>query len=382
MNINSPSYNQRPTWAQIDLNNLAANFRATKEFVGPDLKYMAVVKADGYGHGAVECARRLEKEGIDWFGVALPEEGVQLRQAGIRKLILCLGSFWEGQEDLLLNYDLTPAIFRLDLAERFNNAAKERGLVADVHIKIDTGMGRAGVRYDAVHEFADQLKSLKNLRVDGLMTHLAAADDLKQDPFTDEQVRRFEECVNMFQEKGFHPSYRDLANSPGAVGHPNTRGNMVRIGGILYGLGGDVLPAEIDKPTLRPVMSLYSRIALLKTVPAGETLGYSRTFETERDSAIATVPIGYQDGYLRLLSNTGRTIVNGEYAPVVGRVSMDWILLDVTGIADCKLGDKVILIGNEKGLSVTAEEIAKKTGTISYEVTCGISSRVPRIYVG
>ena len=382
MDINSPSYNQRPTWAEIDLNNLAANFHATKEFVGPDLKYMAVVKADGYGHGAVECARRLEKEGIDWFGVALPEEGVQLRQAGIRKLILCLGSFWEGQEDLLLNYDLTPAIFRLDLAERFNNAAKERGLVADIHIKIDTGMGRVGVRYDAVSEFADQLKSLKNLRVDGLMTHLAAADDLKQDPFTDEQVRRFDECANVFQEKGFHPSYRDMANSPGAVGHPNTRGNMVRIGGILYGLGGDILPAEMDKPTLLPVMSLYSRIALLKTVSAGETLGYSRTFRTDRDSIIATVPIGYQDGYLRLLSNTGRTIVNGEYAPVVGRVSMDWILLDVTGIADCKLGDKVTLIGSEKGLSVTAEEIAQKTGTISYEVSCGISSRVPRIYVG
>jgi alanine racemase len=377
----SPQYSQRPTWAEIDLNNLAANFRATKEFVGAGLKYMAVVKADGYGHGAVECARRLEKEGIDWFGVALPEEGVELREAGIRKFILCLGSFWEGQESLLLNHNLTPVIFRLDLARRFNRAAKERRIIADVHIKIDTGMGRVGVRYDAINEFADELKKFENLRVDGLMTHLAAADNLKENPFTDLQVKRFEECVAIFQEKGFRPSYRDLANSPGAVGHPNTRGNMVRLGGVLYGLGGDVLPKEIEKPALRPVLSLYSRIALLKKVPAGETLGYSRTFETVRESVIATVPIGYQDGYLRQLSNSGRALLNGNYAPIVGRVSMDWILLDVTDIPGCEIGDKVTLIGEENGNSVTAEEIAIKTGTISYEVTCGISSRVPRIYI-
>jgi alanine racemase len=382
MDNSSPTHSHRPTWAEIDLNDLAANFHAVKQFVGTDLKYMAVVKADGYGHGAVECARRLEKEDIDWFGVALPEEGVELRRAGIRKLILCLGSFWEGQETLLLDHGLIPTIFRLDLAERFNAIAKEKGMVADVHIKIDTGMGRIGVRYDAIAEFADKIKTFKNLRIDGVMTHLAAADDLTQNAFTDEQVRRFEECVAIFHVKGFHPSYRDLANSPGAVGHPNTRGNMVRIGGILYGLGGDVLPQEIAKPALRPVLSLYSRIALLKTVPAGETLGYSRTFETERDSVIATVPIGYQDGYLRLLSNVGRALVNGHYVPVAGRVSMDWIQLDVTDIPGCNLGDKVTLIGEQAGEFVTAEEIAKKTDTISYEVTCGISSRVPRIYIG
>ncbi len=377
----SPQYSQRPTWAEIDLGSLAANFRSAKEFIGPGLKYMAVVKADGYGHGAVECARRLEKEGIDWFGVALPEEGVELRKAGIRKHILCLGSFWEGQESLLLNHNLTPALFRLDLAERFDRAAKDQRVTASVHIKIDTGMGRVGVRYDAVREFADKLKSFGNLHVDGLMTHLAVADDLKENPFTDLQVKRFEECVGIFQEKGFHPSYRDLANSPGAVGHPNTRGNMVRLGGILYGLGGDVLPREIEKPVLRPVLSLYSRIALLKKVPAGETLGYGRTFETARDSSIATVPIGYQDGYLRQLSNSGRVLLNGDYAPVAGRVSMDWIQLDVTDIPGCEIGDKVTLIGGENGNAVTAEEIAIKTGTISYEVTCGISSRVPKIYI-
>jgi alanine racemase len=376
----NPSYNKRPTWAEIDLGNLAANFHATKQFVGPELKYMAVVKADGYGHGAVECARRLEKEGIDWFGVALPEEGVQLREAGIRKLILCLGSYWEGQENLLLNYDLTPTIFRLDLAERFDRAAKERGIVADVHLKIDTGMGRVGVRYDAVNEFADTLKKFDSLRLDGVMTHLAAADDLKQNPFTNEQVGRFEKCYAALYERGFRPSYRDMANSPGAIGHPNTRGNMVRLGGVLYGLGGDVLPKEIDKPVLKPVLSLYSRIALLTKVPAGETLGYGRTFETARDSVIATVPIGYQDGYTRQLSNIGRVLLNGQYIPVVARVSMDWIQLDVTDVK-CAVGDKVTLIGSDNENIVSAEEIAGKTNTISYEVTCGISARVPRKYV-
>jgi alanine racemase len=381
MDNTPPQYNQRPTWAEIDLGNLAANFRAAKEFIGAGLRYMAVVKADGYGHGAVACARRLEKEGCDWFGVALPEEGVQLREAGIRKLILCLGSYWEGQESLLLNHNLTPTIFRLDLAERFDGAAKERGIIADIHVKVDTGMGRVGVRYDAIREFADKLKEFKHLRVDGLMTHLAAADNLAENSFTDGQVKKFEEAVAIFHEKGFRPSYRDLANSPGAVGHPNTRGNMVRLGGILYGLGDDVLPKDIDKPELRPVLSLYSRIALLKKVPAGETLGYSRLFKTERDSIIATVPIGYQDGYLRQLSNSGRVLLNGKYAPVAGRVSMDWIQLDVTDIPESAVGDKVILIGEENGSAVTAEEIAQKTNTISYEVTCGVSTRVPRVYI-
>jgi alanine racemase len=380
MDNNSPQYSHRPTWAEISLNNLADNFHASKKFIGEDLKYMAVVKADAYGHGAIECARRLEREGIDWFGVALPEDGVQLRESGIRKLILCLGSFWDGQENLLLNYDLTPTVFRIELAERLNLAAAEQNKIVDVHLKVDTGMGRVGVRYDHAAEFIDKLRGFENLRVDGVMTHLAAADDLKQDRFTNEQVLKFNEVVDMLHEKGFRPSYRDIANSPGAVGHPNTRGNMVRLGGILYGLGGDVLPREIEKPELKPVMAVYSRIALLKTMPAGETLGYSRTFETKRDSCIATVPIGYQDGYIRALSNTGRALVNGKFAPVAGRVSMDWIQLDVTEI-DCATGDKVILIGTNGANKIEAEELAQKAGTISYEVTCGISARVPRKFI-
>ncbi len=372
---------QRPTWIEIDLDNLAFNLKSVKDFVGHGIKYMAVVKADAYGHGAVECARRLEAEGIDWFGVALPEEGIELRQAGIRKLILCLGSFWAGQEQQILNYNLTPVIYQLEKAETLNSAASVRGTVADIHVKIDTGMGRVGVRYDEVEGFAERLKEFKNLRLEGLMTHFASADDLSENDFTGLQIERFDRSVRAFEEKGFRPIYKDLANSPGAVLHPESRQTMVRLGGVLYGLGGDVLPKDAPQPELRPVMSLRSRIAHLKTVLEGETLGYSRTFRTESDSLIATVPIGYDDGYPRTLSNIGRAIVNGAYVPVVGRVSMDWILLDVSNVPDVKLDDGVILIGEKDGLRVAAEELAEKTGTISYEITCGINRRVARRYL-
>ncbi|MEO8041277.1 MAG: alanine racemase, partial [Acidobacteriota bacterium] len=281
---------QRPTWAEINLDNLAFNFRSVKKFIGSETKYMAVVKADAYGHGAVECAKRLEAEGVDWFGVALPEEGVELRKAGIRKLILCLGGFWDGQETLALNYGLTPVIFQIQKAATLNSAAARRGTDISIHVKIDTGMGRVGVRFDEVAEFADQLKALTHLRLEGLMTHFAAADDLAQTDFTNLQIERFHTAVAIFREKGFTPAYLDLANSPGAVAHPASRSNLVRLGGVLYGLGGDVLPSGIDRPELKPVLSLHTRVAHLKTVPAGETVGYGRTFTAGMDSRIATIP--------------------------------------------------------------------------------------------
>lgn len=373
---------QRPTWAEINLENLAFNFHSVKNFVGEKIKYMAIVKADAYGHGAVECARKLEREGIDWFGVALPEEGLELRNAGITKLILCLGGFWNGQESLLLNHQLTPVIYQIEKAAQFNRAAKSAGIVADIHVKIDTGMGRIGIRFDEIQDFVQKLKEFNNLRVEGIMTHFAAADNLRENDFTELQIERFYQAVKIFEENGFRPIYKDLANSPGAVAHENSRANLVRLGGVLYGLGGDVLPQEIEKPELKPVLSLHTKITHLKKVPKGETLGYSRTFCTEKDSLIATIPIGYQDGYCRSLTNIGRAIVNGNFAKIVGRVSMDWTILDVTEIPDVKLDDEVILIGENNNLQVSAEELAEKTGTISYEITCGISRRVTRRYVG
>jgi alanine racemase len=242
-------------------------------------------------------------------------------------------------------------------------------------------MGRIGVRYDQVNDFAEALGRFSNLRLEGIMTHLASADDLNENDFTSLQIERFDQCVKLFEDKGFRPIYRDLANSPGAIVHPGSRQTMVRLGGVLYGLGGDVLPKQVPQPELKPVMSLHSRIAHLKTVPEGETLGYSRTYRAENDSLIATVPIGYDDGYPRTLSNLGRAIVGGAFVPVVGRVSMDWVLLDVSNVPNVRLDDEVILIGEKDGLRIAAEDLAEKTGTISYEITCGINRRVVRRFI-
>ena len=373
---------QRPTWAEINLENLTFNYHSVKNFVGRNIKFMAVVKADGYGHNAVECARRLEAEGVDWFGVALPEEGVELREAGIKNSILCLGSFWLGQENILLDNNLTPVIYQIDKARTLNKTAQARDVTADVHVKIDTGMGRLGVRFDEVLEFAEKLKEFKNLNVEGLMTHFAAADNLNENDFTNLQIDRFKECAAIFESKGFRPIFKDLANSPGAVVHEKSRDSMVRIGGILYGLGDDVLPKGVEKPELKPVMSVFTKIAHLKNVPAGETLGYGRTFQTRRDSVIAMIPIGYEDGLPRVLSNKGRVLVNGHFAPIVGRISMDWTIIDVTDVPHVKLEDEVIIVGEKDGLRITAEELAEKADTISYEITCGINRRVPKKYVG
>lgn len=378
----SELFTNRPTWTEINLENLAFNFRSAKKFIGETVEYMAVVKADAYGHGAIACAKKLENEGIDWFGVVLAEEGLELRNNGIEKPILCLGSFWFGQELSLIENNVTPVIYQKEAAKNFNQCAQNKNLQAKIHVKIDTGMGRVGVRFDQVREFISYLKTLENLTVEGLMTHFAVADNLAENNFTNLQIQRFNEVVKIFEDNGFQPKYKDLANSPGAVAHENARGNLVRLGGILYGLGGDVLPKEIIKPELKPVLSLRTQIAHLKNVPKNETLGYGRTFKTTRDSIIATIPIGYQDGYRRSLSNFSRVIINHQYAPVVGRISMDWTLVDVTEIPEVKVNDEVVLIGEQNGLNVTAEELAAQIDTISYEITCGINWRVKRKYVG
>jgi alanine racemase len=371
----------RPTWAEIDLDALAANFRVIREHVGRDVKVMAAAKANAYGHGAVACARRLEAEGVDWFGVALPEEGVELRGAGITKPILCLGGFWEGQEAACLQEGLTPVVYRPDMFESLDRAARDHGVVVDVHLKVDTGMGRLGVRPEALPEFCEMLKRCQNIHLDGLMTHLAAADDPKREDFTRTQLDRFAQAVSVLRERGFTPTYLHGANSAAAFAFPESRRNMVRPGATLYGFVRDVLPPNIPAPPLRPVMSVHSRIMLLKKVEKGEKLGYDCTYETARESLIATLPIGYDDGYPRALSNRGRVIVRGMFAPVVGRVSMDLTLIDVTDVAGVSLDDKVTLLGKEGELVITAEDVAELAGTISYEIACGMSNRVPRLYL-
>lgn len=385
MSVDKISPNQlmghRPTWAEIDLDALAANFHLVKNHVGPAVNLMAVVKANAYGHGAVECARRLEREGANWFGVALPEEGIELRTSGVTPPILCLGGFWEGQAELCLQHALVPVVYRLDMLAAINRAARDRGIVADVHLKVDTGMGRLGVRFDEVAEFAPRLRSFEHIRIDGLMTHFAAADEPSCETLTREQIQRFQNAVGAFREMDFDPTFVHLANSAGIFAERESWGNMVRPGGVLYGLWRDILdPAHRDEK-LKPVMSLHSRISLLKWVPEGETVGYGCTFEASRKTLVATIPIGYDDGYRRGLSNRSHAIIRGVFATVIGRISMDLTLVDVTNVPGVELNDEVILMGESDGQSVSAEYLAKTAGTLSYEVTCGIGSRVPRVFM-
>lgn len=375
---------RRPTWAEIDLQQLAVNFQHIKRRVGSTARVMAVVKANAYGHGAVQCARRLAAEGADWFGVALPEEAIELRNAGITQPVLCLAGFFPGQAAACVQNKLTTVVYRRDMFDALNQAAADAGTIADVHVKVDTGMGRLGVRADQIDEFVAMLGQFPNVRVDGLMTHLAAADDTACEPLTVDQIRRFDEAVAAFREHGYRPTHLHLANSAGIYGHREAWGNMVRPGGVLYGLWRDVLPHTAGEPELRPVMSLHSRIMLLKWVPRGETIGYGCTFEASRRSLIATVPIGYHDGYMRGLSNRAHVIVRGVYAPIAGRVSMDLTLIDVTDVPGVELQDQVTLLGWDRRhaeLLIRAEDLARIAGTLSYEVTCGIGERVPRTYI-
>ena len=349
--------------------------------MGEGVAIMPAVKADAYGHGAIGCARALETAGTEWLGVALPEEGLTLRNAGITTPVLCLGGFWEGQEESIVAHRLTPAVFRLDILDRLNRAARAASLVVDYHLKIDTGMGRLGVPHADLGGFLDAAARFDSVRLDGVMTHLASADYRGKDEFTVQQLNLFDTAVELVLSRGHRPSWIHEANSAGAHAYPRSRGNLVRLGGVLYGLWRDVTDRSIEPLDWRPVMSLRTRIVLLKAVPAGAPLGYGGTFVTSRESRIATLAIGYEDGLRRALSNQGHVIVHERLAPIVGRVSMDLTLVDVTDVKDASVGDEAVIIGSQGAIRITAEEVAAQIGTLSYEVTCGISDRVPRVYV-
>jgi len=349
--------------------------------MGAGVAIMPAVKADAYGHGAIACARALETAGAEWFGVALPEEGFTLRNAGITTPILSLGGFWEGQEESIVAHGLTPAVFRPDLLERLNRAARAASLVVDYHLKVDTGMGRLGVQHADLRGFLDAAARFESVRLDGVMTHLASADYQDKNEFTVQQMSLFETAVELVRSRGHRPSWVHEANSAGAHAYPSSRGNLVRLGGVLYGLWRDVTDRSIEPLDWRPVMSLRARIVLLKTVQAGAPLGYGGTFVTSRESRIATLAIGYEDGLRRALSNQGNVIVRKQLAPIVGRVSMDLTLVDVTDVKDASVGDEAVIIGSQGSIRITAEEIAAQIGTLSYEVTCGIGDRVPRVSV-
>jgi alanine racemase len=372
---------KRPTWAEINLDNLVHNFQLMKSAAGTGVSIMAAVKADAYGHGAVDCARALDVAGCRWFGVALPEEGVELRDAGIARPILCMSGFWEGQEASLIARQLTPALFRLDVLEAFDRASHQAGVVSDYHLKVDTGMGRLGVPANELGVFLDEATKFQSLRLDGVMTHFASADDPGQAEFTGRQMSSFDQAVEMVRAKGFTPRWLHAANSAAAHAGAGVRGNLLRLGGVLYGLWRDVTNPAIPPFDWQPVMSLHSRVLYLKTVAAGSRLGYGGTFLTSRESRIATLPLGYADGLRRVLSNRGRVLVRGRPAPIVGRISMDLTLVDVTDVPGVVIGDDVVIIGRDGESQITAEEVGALAGTISYEVSCGISDRVPRIVV-
>jgi alanine racemase len=371
---------QRPTWAEISLPALKHNYLTIRNHLSAPAQLMAVVKANAYGHGAVECARALQEINADWFGVALVEEGIELRHAGITRPIFLLGGFWRGQADDVIAHDLTAAVYRLDQAEELNARAGALGRIVNFHLKVDTGMGRLGVRLDELAEFARALGRFNKVKLDGVMTHFAAADSATTD-YTERQIARYEEAVEILRDLGFDPSWRHLANSAGIHAYPQSHGNLARAGAAMYGLKRDALSLRIEPFDTRPVMSVHSRIVMLKTVPAGTPLGYGLAFTTARESRIATLPIGYADGLRRLHSNNGRVLLRGHFAPIVGRVSMDLTIVDVTDVPGVELGDEALLIGERNRLRISAEDLAEQIGTISYEIVTGISARVPRVYV-
>jgi alanine racemase len=371
-----PFAQHRPTWAEIDLDALAHNVRVLRGRLGA-AGIMAVIKADAYGHGALPVARALEREGVEWLAVALPEEGVELRSGGVRSPVLVMGGFEPPQADLILDHSLTAAVFRPDQVEALSAAASRRGRKAEVHVKVDTGMGRLGVPAAEVGGFAALLAGAAGLTVSGAFSHLAAADD-PDDPFTAEQANLFLRCVAALKERGLRPALLHLANSPAVIGHRSTWMMLARPGLLLFGCNpvrrGSLLP-------VRPVMAVRSKVVFLKDLPAGASVGYGRAWRAATPSRIATLSIGYADGLPRAAGNRGEVLLRGRRAPIAGRISMDLTTIDVTAIPGAALGDVATVIGAAEGDAIGAGDVADAAGTIPWEILSRIGARVPRLFL-
>ncbi|HXV21463.1 MAG TPA: alanine racemase [Desulfuromonadales bacterium] len=369
----------RPTHVEIDLEALRHNLQQARRQAGPDRKVLAVVKADAYGHGAARVAPALQAAGADCFGVAMVEEGVELRRAGIVRPILVLGGLYSGQEAEVSHHALIPCLFDLEAARRLNAFALAAGRILPYHLKLDTGMGRIGFRPEELPAVLGKLAALKGLVLEGVITHLALADE-PDHPFTDEQLRLFRVCMGQVRAAGFAPVYTHLANSAALFSREIPGCNLVRPGIVLYGgLPSECFAGRLD---LKPVMSFRTSVAQLKMVPAGTGISYGHRFRASRPTTLATIPVGYADGYSRHLSCQGEVLVRGQRATVAGTVCMDWTLIDVSHIPDVAVGDQVTLLGRDNGNLISADEWAAKVGSISYEVFCQVSKRVPRIYRG
>ena len=372
------------TWAEVSLPALGANFHVVRKHVGENVAVCAVVKADGYGHGAVECARALESEGATWLGVTDANEGVALRGAGIGTRILLMTGIWKGEEEGIAAQNLTPTVWEPWHIERLERAATKRNVLLPVHLKLDTGMNRLGVSKERLPRFCEAFAGCEHLQLEGISTHFASAEVLDaEDAVT--QTRTFEEGLAVLQSHGFFPPLVHMANSAAMSARPESWKTMVRPGIALYGYSLPIVRGN-DAPTsapllLRPVLSWKTRVLTVKDIAAGQSVGYMGTYVTKERSRIAVLPVGYADGYPRLLSNRGRVIVRGEYAPVVGRVSMDLTIVNVGHIPGVAVGDEVVLIGAASGKRVDAVELAQLCDTVPYEILCGLSQRVPRVYL-
>lgn len=373
------AYPPRPTWAEIDLDALEHNLQQAQNFCLPGQRILAVVKADAYGHGALPVTQRLLAAGVEDFAVATLDEALELRRGGVAAAVLVLGGCYPGQEAAFIKYRLLPVLLDKDTTLRLAAEAHRQKTLLPVHLKVDTCMGRVGFLPEQLREFLPTLQRLEGLKIVGLMSHLACADELDSSVMTGVQQQQFQVLQQLLASAGIRPADIHVSNSAGLVGWPNEQCNLVRPGIMLY--GGLPGPAFADRLDLRPVMNLRSCIAQLRTLPAGSGISYGHQFQTKRQTRVAVLPIGYADGFNRLFSNCGQAILHGQKVPVLGRVCMDWIMLDVTDLPQVAVADRATLLGQADGLSISGDDWAQRLGTISYEVFCRIGRRVPRRYL-
>jgi alanine racemase len=371
--------NIRPTRAEIYLDNIVHNLSEVKRWVGKKVKIMGVVKANAYGHGACHVAKVLVENGVCYLGVATIEEALELRECGINIPILVFGYTPLTQAEELIVNNITQTVFDINYVEDLEKIALNVGKKAKVHVKIDTGMGRIGYTDLKVAEKEiEKMMEMEGVEVEGIFSHFATSDE-KDKSYAEQQFDMFKKLLERLKEKRINIPLKHMANSGAIIDLKYTYLDMVRPGIVLY---GSYPSEEVKRPLdLRQTMGFKTKIVYIKEVPEGTSISYGKTFITKRKSKIATLPVGYADGFNRLLSNNYHVLVKGKYAAVVGRICMDQTMIDVTDIEGVEVGDDVIIFGNQEGEKITAEEIAKKLNTIPYEVYCGISSRVPRIYI-
>ena len=373
----------RPTWARIDLNALACNYDALKARLPANVGIMAMVKADAYGHGAVEVSRVLEEKGVCSLGVATVEEGIELRKGGISSKILVMGGLMGvgfPASEMMVEADLTPVVHSADVLNSLNQAAARADCIIGIHLKIDTGMSRLGVRPEYLSSILDELARCDSLVVEGVMTHLADAGD---EAISTKQMELFLSCRNEIEDALGEVPIWHVANSAAvlsgdSVGVTGVERVWVRPGLALY---GGVEDGDVDVSDLKPVMNIESKIVLLKRVPEGTSVSYCGTFTTTRRSRLAVVPIGYADGYPWSASGKAYALVHGKRVPIVGRVTMDMVVLDVTDCDNVAVGDGVVLLGRQGKEEITLEDVAEWSSTIAYEILCRVSKRMPRTYM-